>query len=457
VAGEQPAYPGQPGYPPQGPPPGYPAAPYGAYPPASPVKKKGRGRVFVMLALLLALSVGAAAVILTRDDDTGTSVGQSIRLEPITTLGLDPFSEDNLDLEEFTGPLSIALADFPVLGEEVGSALAGRVSKGSAPGLYGGSQNVAVCDVDKLIEFLTNPDNSAKAEAWAATLDIEVSGITDYVRGLTPVRLRFDTRVTNHGFKDGKATKVQSLLQAGTGVLVDNKGVPRVKCNCGNPLLEPAPLGEVPGDEEDKTLDVSYVASNPEDAWPDLAANKAVSVEAGDEVGVFTLVDLETGRLFQREIGTDVKEDTFVRVGDEELCETLGDSPTCAVGELGSGDVQVTLQWGSQADLDLHVFEPDGTEIWFNNKGPTASGGTLDLDSNEECAPGPAAENVFWGSGAAPPGEYTVVVHGYDFTQDDGTPCGSGEFTLTITVAGEVQTFDGTVGQDEDQEFSFQA
>ena len=33
--------------------------------------------------------------------------------------------------------------------------------------------------------------------------------------------------------------------------------------------------------------------------------------------------------------------------------------------ELGTGDVQVTLRWSSSADIDLHVFEPDGTEIWF--------------------------------------------------------------------------------------------
>ena len=30
-----------------------------------------------------------------------------------------------------------------------------------------------------------------------------------------------------------------SLGQAGTAVLVDNHGIPRVKCGCGNPLTEP--------------------------------------------------------------------------------------------------------------------------------------------------------------------------------------------------------------------------
>ena len=53
------------------------------------------------------------------------------------------------------------------------------------------------------------------------------------------MQLRADTRVTNHGFVDGHATALQSVLQAGTAVLVDDHGRPRVKCGCGNPLLDP--------------------------------------------------------------------------------------------------------------------------------------------------------------------------------------------------------------------------
>jgi hypothetical protein len=48
--------------------------------------------------------------------------------------------------------------------------------------------------------------------------------------------LRSDTAVTNHGFANGKATTLNSVLQAGTAVLVDRAGVPRVRCACGNPL-----------------------------------------------------------------------------------------------------------------------------------------------------------------------------------------------------------------------------
>ena len=101
-------------------------------------------------------------------------------------------------------------------------------------GLYGGTLNQSACDPDKLVNFLQqNPD---KAAAWAGVLGIATTDIPDYVRGLTPLILRSDTAVTNHGFANGKATTLNSVLQAGTAVLVDRNGVPRVRCSCGNPL-----------------------------------------------------------------------------------------------------------------------------------------------------------------------------------------------------------------------------
>jgi hypothetical protein len=120
---------------------------------------------------------------------------------------------------------------------------------------------------------------------------------------------------------------------------------------------------------------------------------------------------------------------------------------------LGTGDVQVTLRWSSAADLDLHVIEPDGTEIYYGDKGPTATGGRLDVDSNVGCEQEASVENVFWPQGQMPEGPYRVEVNGFSV---DG--CGSGDFTLTAEVQGE-QVLDesGTVGEDEDVTFTFEA
>ena len=48
-----------------------------------------------------------------------------------------------------------------------------------------------------------------------------------------------DTLVVNHGFADGRATPRESVLQKGSAVLVDDLGVPRTRCACGNPLTRP--------------------------------------------------------------------------------------------------------------------------------------------------------------------------------------------------------------------------
>jgi uncharacterized protein YfaP (DUF2135 family) len=113
--------------------------------------------------------------------------------------------------------------------------------------------------------------------------------------------------------------------------------------------------------------------------------------------------------------------------------------------ELGTGDVQVTLRWASPADIDLHVTEPDGTEIWYGDTGPTSTGGELDVDSNVGCQQEASVENIFWPTGQAPSGTYTIEVNG--FQVDD---CGSGDYTVTAQVRGEeVLVESGSVGEDE--------
>lgn len=80
------------------------------------------------------------------------------------------------------------------------------------------------------------------------------------------------------------------------------------------------------------------------------------------------------------------------------------------------GDPQFTLLWDSEADLDLHVIEPGGKEIYWEE--PTGKfGGELDVDNTKGFGP----ENVYWlreveGSdkkqkGPGPPGEYRWFVH----------------------------------------------
>ena len=56
--------------------------------------------------------------------------------------------------------------------------------------------------------------------------DREPPDIPKFLATLTPVQLRTDTKVTNHGFESGEATSRRADPQAGTSVLVDRQGIP---------------------------------------------------------------------------------------------------------------------------------------------------------------------------------------------------------------------------------------
>ena len=83
------------------------------------------------------------------------------------------------------------------------------------------------------------------------------------------------------------------------------------------------------------------------------------------------------------------------------------------------GDPQFTLIWDAEVDLDLHVIEPGGKEIyWEDRKGD--QGGELDVDNTRGFGP----ENIYWlvetgkndgtkVKGDGPPGVYRWFVSYY--------------------------------------------
>lgn len=111
-----------------------------------------------------------------------------------------------------------------------------------------------------------------------------------------------------------------------------------------------------------------------------------------------------------------------------------------SVINVGTGDVQMNVTWDTKADLDLHVVDPSGAEIYWGAR-TSSTGGRLDLDSNAACATdGPRAENIFWASGLiAPRGEYVVRV-------DHWSSCGAAltNYVVTVNARGRApQVFSG--------------
>ncbi|MEU9177456.1 DUF6777 domain-containing protein [Streptomyces sp. NPDC048550] len=180
----------------------------------------------------------ALAVVLTRPSGTSTAGGE-VFLQPAAASGPDPFTQSTA-AKEATPPPQITTPPLPQTAAPTTGTIVTQGVSGAVPGLYGGTKATASCDVEKQIRVLTA--QPAKNSAFASALGIQPATVPGYLRSLTPVQLGMDTRVTNHGYRDGKATGYQAVLQAGTAVLVDARGVPRVRCACGNPLGSPVAL-----------------------------------------------------------------------------------------------------------------------------------------------------------------------------------------------------------------------
>ncbi|MGZ6967898.1 MAG: DUF6777 domain-containing protein [Acidimicrobiia bacterium] len=271
--------PGPPGWTPA-PPPVPPPAPPG-YPPGPPPSGGGGSGLWwklVAIALVVVLVVAGAVVALVASSSNDKVGASEVTLEPVSTAGDNPFMPSvGTDKTDVKPP----------------ARAGGKTFNGNTPGLYGGTLNQASCNATQMVTFLQ--DNPDKAAAWADVLGIGVGDIPSYVRGLTPVILRADVAVTNHGFHNGRANEIPAILQAGTAVLVDKYGFPAVKCYCGNPLTRP------------------HVYTKPTytgPPWPGFAPPNITIIQPTTVIiDTFTLVDPTTGASFTRPRGSDGSDD----------------------------------------------------------------------------------------------------------------------------------------------------
>ncbi|MGH9157101.1 MAG: protein kinase domain-containing protein [Acidimicrobiales bacterium] len=169
-------------------------------------------------------------------------------------------------------------------GATRGATVSVTAVAGATPGLYGGRAE-PVCDVDGLVRSLSSAE---VAVPWLAAVGAG-TGVDAFFGTLTDVVLINDTRVTSYWRRAAGGVKFQSVLQAGTPVLVDNSGVPRVRCAGGYPLGSPEPAQAAP----------DYVG----DAWAGFDPEAMKVVVAREVVTVFELTDLTTGETIRRPAG----------------------------------------------------------------------------------------------------------------------------------------------------------
>jgi hypothetical protein len=210
---------------------------------AGPMPSRWRARpglwslIAAGVAVVLVVTLTTVWVIGSDSKQTAAEQTQGeVFLEPAALSGDNPFSPNSFAPPQPSFP--------PDPGPVPGAApqantTAGAVQSidGSEPGVFAGTMNQTTCDAEGLINYLDgNPD---RARAWASVFRISTDQIPAFIRELTPVLLRADTRVTNHHYENSRVVPKQAVLEAGTAVLVNKFGEPTVRCYSGNPLQAP--------------------------------------------------------------------------------------------------------------------------------------------------------------------------------------------------------------------------
>lgn len=246
-------------------------------PPPAPPRKSHTGVIIatIAVAVVFVLLLGAGGIWLIRSRDGSTPA--SAEGTSITTVPIDGTQDSFTDSVGNGQTITPKNTQQPV------------TVPGSEPGLFGGTRNESSCNRRKLINYLmANPD---KGQAWAGVLGIRYEQIPTYVMKLTPMLLRSDTLVTNHGYKDGRATSFLSVLQAGTAVLAGRRGLPVVRCFCGNPLTPPPA----------QVTNVTY--TGPTWTWWNPQSITIITQNV-TFIDIFIVIDVVTGEKFTRPAGT---------------------------------------------------------------------------------------------------------------------------------------------------------
>lgn len=323
------------------------------------LRKCGLSVVLATAVVLLGCSSAdrsATAVVVTR---TPPETFEEIFLEPADTPGADPFLADGVrgpipDREQLDAP-------------RPGSVDRGTVSlSGDTENLFAAYPDRPACDPEQLIEILNGDEE--KGRAWAAVHGIDQGDIAHYVNGLTPVVLTGDTRVTNHGYLSGDFIARNSTLEAGTAVLIDTEGVPRVRCACGNPLLQPEALRE------------AVLVGDP---WEGFDRDSVeVIVPASDPVGELRVFDLTSGQSYVQPLGLDnMRSLTFKDPDISDFC--TGDCGVTGQVEVEHptwGKIVLVTYRGSTSGRFGGIVAMDGAQVRWQASLPEASGVSIDFE-----------------------------------------------------------------------------
>lgn len=120
-----------------------------------------------------------------------------------------------------------------------------------------------------------------------------------------------------------------------------------------------------------------------------------------------------------------------------EFADSITERVKTAGGDV-NGYVRCSLAWFNYDDLDIHVIEPDGTEISYISKISRKTGGNLDVDMNAGTGKTRnAVENIVYkNKGRMIEGVYTVFIE--NFNKRESIDVG---FVVEFEYGGVIKTF----------------
>jgi hypothetical protein len=366
-----------------------------------------------------------AGVLIARPGSDGGSEALRVELVPSSEAGEDPFvvGVDALAVEDFTTSEPAASAGAAPAPE--GTRLRLEQTSGTARQLYGSSTSAVVCDVASLEAGLAADPEAATA--WASLMGVAPDEVGAVLRSLTPLVLGRDALVTNTSYQGGRVRRFPAILQAGTAVLVDRTGTPRVKCSCGNPLLAPPP--EVTAADAPVELEG--------ERWEGFSEAEVSLVEPGEAVDELETIDVDTREPQATPTGGTVSLDGYLVLDDDgvhvvsedgQQRTTVVDQPVSVAHDDGAGGLVFQL---ATADGEVSLLSaPPSIEagtIWH-----LASGAAVPVPVIE-----PSPDLSLWpilkGAGRFQGG--TAVVYGaMGRDPEGGDPCCNAHADLTVRM-----------------------
>lgn len=226
--------------------------------------------LWLLPSAVIVVAAAVVAVLVVVDRDPPELGERETRLVAAATPGPGPFGE----------PVTHGV---PETGIRLPPAPTEAIVAGDTPALYAAMRDAPRCSSDEVSASFED----GASEVWAASQGVEHGDLDGYLDSLFPVALRRDTAVTSHRLAEGRAVAEPVVLQRGTVVLIDDRGVPRLRCAGLQPLGPPSPSTE------------GYSARG--SAWFGFRAAGVVRVRAAaSPVEGFEVVDLMTGDMFVR-------------------------------------------------------------------------------------------------------------------------------------------------------------